>query len=304
MDMNALMAPSGAKTPTRDGELLSLLRQQLTQGPAGLSLEQRLARLTPEQRQQLLMFARFAQSMAAAEVAMKGYSSQSYAAIVKGLYRGNSEMQKLIVDVLEDVAPIDVREEPKTRTVSPISLYDRPEFKLPVTETAAIVAEPSVKSEPEQAPLFTREALPDGPDAFVKRIAPMAKAVAAELGIDPRIVVAQAALETGWGKSVKGNNLFGVKSHGKANELMVATHEVIDGKRIKIKDSFREYESFDDSIADYGSFLRENKRYKPMLDANTLEEQITALGKSGYATDPSYANKVKQIAISKRLEGL
>ena len=178
MDMNALMAPSGAKTPTRDGELLSLLRQQLTQGQAGLSLEQRLARLTPEQRQQLLMFARFAQSMAAAEVAMKGYSSQSYAAIVKGLYRGNPEMQKLIVDVLEDVAPIEVHDEPKPSSVSPLSLYDRPEFKLPVTETYAIVAEPSVKSEPDKASLFSREALPDGPDAFVNgnaittRIAP------------------------------------------------------------------------------------------------------------------------------------
>ena len=306
MDMNALMAPSGATTPTRDGELLSLLRQQLTQGQAGLSLEQRLARLTPEQRQQLLMFARFAQSMAAAEVAMKGYSSQSYAAIVKGLYRGNPEIQKLIVDVLEDVAPIEVHDEPKPSSVSPISLYDRPEFKLPVSETAVntMDTEPTLKPEPEQASLFTREALPDGPDAFVKRIAPMAKAVAAELGIDPRIVVAQAALETGWGKSVKGNNLLGVKSHGKANGLMVATHEVIDGRRIKIKDSFRQYENFDDSIADYGSFLRENKQYKPLLDANTLEEQITALGKSGYATDPSYADKVKQIAISKRLEGL
>ena len=152
--------------------------------------------------------------------------------------------------------------------------------------------------------MFSREALPDGPDAFVKRIAPKAKAVAAELGIDPRIVIAQAALETGWGKSVKGNNLFGVKSHGKANGLMVATHEVIDGKRIKVEDSFRQHENFDDSIAAYGSFLRENKSYKPMLDASTLEEQITALGKSGYATDPRYADKVKQIATSKRLEGL
>ena len=304
MDMNALMASSGAITHTRDGELLSLLRQQLTQGPAGLSLEQRLARLTPEQRQQLLMFARFAQSMAAAEVAMKGYSSQSYAAIVKRLYHGNTEMQKLIADVLEDVAPIEVHDEPKPSSVSPLSLYDRPEFKLPVTETAVNTRDTEPTLAPEQASLFSREALPDGPDAFVKRIAPKAKAVAAELGIDPRIVVAQAALETGWGKSVKGNNLFGVKSHGKANGLMVATHEVIDGKRIKVEDSFRQYENFDDSIADYGSFVRENKRYKPMLDASTLEEQITALGKSGYATDPSYADKVKQIATSKRLEGL
>ena len=136
MDMNALMAPSGAKLPTREGELLSLLRQQLTQGSAGLSLEQRLARLTPEQRQQLLMFARFAQSMAAAEVAMKGYSSQLYSAIVKRLYRGNTEMQNLIVDVLEDVAPIEVREKPTPRSLSPLSLYDRPEFKPPVAEAA------------------------------------------------------------------------------------------------------------------------------------------------------------------------
>ena len=124
------------------------------------------------------------------------------------------------------------------------------------------------------------------PEAFVAYIAPAAKAVAEELGIDPRVIIAQAALETGWGKHVKGNNIMGVKSHGKEDGLMVQTHEVVDGKRINVCDSFRQYDSFDDSIADYGSFLQQNKRYKPMLQSARLREQVEALGKSGYATDP------------------
>lgn len=135
-------------------------------------------------------------------------------------------------------------------------------------------------------------------------IAPTAKAVAEELGIDPRIVVAQAVLETGWGSSIKGNNLFGIKSHGKKDVLMVQTQEVVDGGRTKVRDSFRQYSSYDDSIIDYGIFLQQNKRYKPMLQAATLREQVEALGKSGYATDPEYADKVMAIAKSKRLEVL
>ena len=150
----------------------------------------------------------------------------------------------------------------------------------------------------------TEEAPSATPEAFVASIAPAAKAVAEELGIDPRIVIAQAALETGWGTSVKGNNVMGIKAHSKKDGLMVQTHEVVDGKRIKVHDSFRQYDSYYDSIADYGSFLQQNKRYKPMLQAATLREQVEALSKSGYATDPEYADKVMAIAKSKRLEAL
>ena len=71
-----------------------------------------------------------------------------------------------------------------------------------------------------------------------------------------------------------------------------------------LRDSFRQYDSYDESIADYGSFLQQNKRYKLMLQAATLREQVEALGKSGYATDPEYADKVMAIAKSKRLEAL
>ena len=59
---------------------------------------------------------------------------------------------------------------------------------------------------------------------------------------------------------MKGNNLFGIKSHGKEDGLMVQTHEFEDGERIKVRDSFRQYDSYDDSIADYSSFLQQNKR--------------------------------------------
>ena len=270
---------------------------------SSLSLEERLEKLTPEQRQHVLTFAKLARMVALTEVAFKGYSTQSYLDMVRKVYRGGDlTMQQLIADVLEAVAPIEViKAEPKPEADARKSFYMRDDFKLP---SAVEVTAETLKPEPEQLPIFAEEDFPEGPDAFLMRIAPRAIMVAQELGIDPRIVAAQAALETGWGKSVKGNNLFGIKSHGKADGLMVQTHEVLDGKRQKITDSFRQYESFDDSVEDYGLFLRENYRYQPMLEADTLEEQITALGKSGYATDPEYAKKIADIAKSKRLEVL
>jgi len=273
MKNSSLMSRTAATLPSaNNGKLLSQLRDALAPSVSSLSLEERLEKLTPEQRQHVLTFAKLARMVALTEVAFKGYSTQSYLDMVRKVYRGGDlTMQQLIADVLEAVAPIEV-----------------------------IKAEP----EPEQLPIFAEEDFPEGPDAFLMRIAPRAIMVAQELGIEPRIVAAQAALETGWGKSVKGNNLFGIKSHGKADGLMVQTHEVLDGKRQKITDTFRQYESFDDSIEDYGLFLRENYRYQPMLEADTLEEQITALGKSGYATDPEYAKKIADIAKSKRLEVL
>ena len=302
MNNSSLMSRSAATPPSsNNGKLLSQLRDVLAPSVSSLSLEERLEKLTPEQRQQVLSFAQLAKMMAATEIALKGYSSQSYLDMVRKVYRGGDlTMQQLIADVLEEVAPIEVIQgEPKREADARKSFYMRDDFKLP----SAVKDDTEVPA-PEQLPLFAEEGLPEGPDAFLMRIAPRAIMVAQELGIDPRIVAAQAALETGWGKSVKGNNLFGIKSHGKADGLMVQTHEVLGGKRQKITDSFRQYESFDDSIEDYGLFVRENKRYQPMLEADTLDEQITALGKSGYATDPEYAKKIADIAESKRLEVL
>lgn len=304
MENLALMARSSATTSSaNDGNLLSQIRSMLSPSLQSLTLEQKLEKLTLNQRRAVLMYAQLATMMAATEVLQKGYSTQSYLDIVKKLYRGGSaSMQRLIAEVLEEIAPIEViEEEPAPIADARMNFYMNENFTLPsiATETEEVVTPAR-----ETLPLFADENLTDGPDAFLMRIAPKTLIVAKELGIDPRIVAAQAALETGWGKSVKGNNLFGIKSHGIGDGIVFDTHEVVDGERIKVRDSFRQYNSFDDSIEDYGLFLRENKRYQQMLNAKTLDEQIEALAQSGYATDPAYAQKIADIAKSQRLQVL
>ncbi|SFD67482.1 glycoside hydrolase family 73 protein [Roseivivax sediminis] len=133
---------------------------------------------------------------------------------------------------------------------------------------------------------------------FIAAMMPHAQRVSQATGIDPRIVIAQSALETGWGKSAPGNNYFGIKSHGQKGGGTYNTWEVIDGKRVNISDSFRGYGSMGESADDYGRFLQQNKRYRPMLNAQGLDAQINALAESGYATDPQYGSKIRSIASS------
>ena len=213
-----------------------------------------------------------------------------------------NQKQRIIAAILDDADPLpavpDKRDTERDEAIQAV-----------LSEYDSLISSREAHTEPDQLELpldspDTDAASSATPEAFLASIAPTAKTLAKELGIDPRIVIAQAALETGWGTSVKGNNLFGIKSHGKEGGLMVQTHEVLDGERIKVRNSFRQYDSYDESIADYGSFLQQNKRYKPMLQAATLWEQVEALGKSGYATDPEYADKVMAIAKSRWLEAL
>lgn len=125
---------------------------------------------------------------------------------------------------------------------------------------------------------------------------PFAQEQGQRLGLDPRLILAQSAIETGWGKKAPGNNYFGIKSHGQKGGQTFGTHEFINGKRVNISDSFRGYGSAKDSFAGYGDFLTKNKRYQRMLGSKGLDAQLSALGASGYATDPNYAAKVGSIA--------
>ncbi|NKX42100.1 hypothetical protein HGG71_11580 [Rhodobacteraceae bacterium R_SAG2] len=131
---------------------------------------------------------------------------------------------------------------------------------------------------------------------FVNRMWPHALRVSQRTGIDPRLVVAQSALETGYGKHAPGNNYFGIKSHGKSGGNTLATNEVINGKTVRINDSFRGYGDMGQSAEGYADFLLRNPRYKPVMAANGLDAQIAAMGASGYATDPQYASKLRSIA--------
>lgn len=143
------------------------------------------------------------------------------------------------------------------------------------------------------------------PEEFVATMMPMAEQAAKKLGVDPRYLVAQAALETGWGKSIINNkggdsshNLFGIKAHGWGGaSANVTTSEYVQGVKVKEKADFRSYDSFEQSFNDYVSFLQSNGRYSQALQSTANPERfVNELQQAGYATDPHYARKISQIA--------
>ncbi len=143
-------------------------------------------------------------------------------------------------------------------------------------------------------------------DEFIETLLPMAEKAAERIGVDPRYLVAQAALETGWGKSIirqadggSSHNLFGIKAHGSwdGESARVLTTEYKGGKAVKESASFRAYNSFEQSFHDYVSFLQNNDRYQDALDSTDNPERfVRELQEAGYATDPQYARKISQIA--------
>ncbi|MFJ2980944.1 MULTISPECIES: flagellar assembly peptidoglycan hydrolase FlgJ [unclassified Pseudomonas] len=156
-----------------------------------------------------------------------------------------------------------------------------------------------------QPPLAPNKAFSDS-DAFVATMLPMAEQAAKRIGIDPRYLVAQAALETGWGKSVMRNsdgssshNLFGIKASGnwQGDSARAITSEFRDGQFVKETAAFRSYDSYQDSFHDLVSLLQNNSRYQDAVKAADKPEQfVQELQKAGYATDPNYASKISQIA--------
>jgi hypothetical protein len=131
---------------------------------------------------------------------------------------------------------------------------------------------------------------------FIDSLLPAAIEEGKRTGVDPRIIVAQAAQETGWGKSAPGNNYFGIKSHGQDGGNSLMTTEYVNGAPVKVKDSFRAYQNPADSVRGYGDFILQNPRYEGLRNAQGLDAQLEALQASGYATDPNYSRSVGAIA--------
>ncbi|MBK5005176.1 flagellar assembly peptidoglycan hydrolase FlgJ [Pseudomonas sp. S32] len=156
-----------------------------------------------------------------------------------------------------------------------------------------------------QPPLAPNKAFSDS-DTFVATMLPMAEQAAKRIGIDPRYLVAQAALETGWGKSVMRNsdgssshNLFGIKATGnwQGEQARAITSEFRDGQFVKETAAFRSYDSYQDSFHDLVTLLQSNSRYQDALNSADNPEQFAReLQKAGYATDPGYAKKIISIA--------
>ncbi|WP_434027925.1 flagellar assembly peptidoglycan hydrolase FlgJ [[Pseudomonas] boreopolis] len=155
-------------------------------------------------------------------------------------------------------------------------------------------------------------AFPAGsPEHFVARIWPHARRAAKELGVDPRALVAQAALETGWGRrgirdsaGNSANNLFGIKATGwQGARVSTSTHEYVNGERRAERADFRAYRSPAESFDDYVRLLKSNPRYQQALNAgDDVRRFASELQRAGYATDPAYARKIYAIANGPTLD--
>ncbi len=139
---------------------------------------------------------------------------------------------------------------------------------------------------------------------FVDRMADAARHAATESGLPEKLILGQAALESGWGKreilhedGSTSHNLFGIKATGnwQGDVVNIMTTEFQDGVPRKVQQPFRAYDSYDESFADYARLLTRNDRYSKVLAAASAEEAAERIQDAGYATDPGYADKLISI---------
>jgi flagellar protein FlgJ len=137
--------------------------------------------------------------------------------------------------------------------------------------------------------------------SFTQQLGPLLQEAGRQLGVSPRLLLAQAALETGWGRSVVGNNVFGIKASPSWSgaEVTTMTHEVEAGQMVPREASFRAYPSLDAAVQDYVALIGGSSRYQAVVgvgdDASAYAKALVA---GGYATDNQYARKLEAIAGS------
>lgn len=145
---------------------------------------------------------------------------------------------------------------------------------------------------------------PASREQFVADLLPHAERAAERLGVDARVLVAQAALETGWGQHImarrdgrSSHNLFGIKADGRWNGEQVShrTVEFRHGVLQREQASFRAYASPAHSFGDYAEFIGGNPRYRDAVGSADPQRYVTELQRAGYATDPAYARKIMNI---------
>ena len=159
------------------------------------------------------------------------------------------------------------------------------------------------------------------PKEFIKQYKPFAMETERKTGISHLFILAQAALESGWAKSVPGNMFFGVKASKDTPEnkrqLLLTTEvlssptppkeglfvEVISVKRLsggkwlyRVKDWFRKYDSPEECFTDHAQFFFKNKRYAKALEVKADPYKFAEeVAKAGYATAPDYADSLKKL---------
>lgn len=149
------------------------------------------------------------------------------------------------------------------------------------------------------------DALPRTGNEFIDSVAADAVRSQRETGVPASVVLAQAILESNWGKSglaQEAHNYFSIKGEGPAGHVRMRTREVFHGRSTYVYADFRRYHDATESFVDHGQFLRDNPRYAPCFRARSTAEFCRQLQKCGYATDPKYATLLQSIIRSNDLE--
>ncbi|RJS95167.1 flagellar assembly peptidoglycan hydrolase FlgJ [Salinisphaera sp. Q1T1-3] len=177
-------------------------------------------------------------------------------------------------------------------------------------ETAPVVG----MSQSPAEPLFALDDVRDVFDnalspkvrAFVDQLGGPARMAAGRTGLSPQLILAQAALETGWGRheittdsGQPSFNVFNIKSTGwDGATAQVTTHEYTDGTKQATRAGFRVYDSYDQAFSDYARLINDSPRYAAAREAATPDAAARALQDGGYATDPAYADKLVSVMKS------
>lgn len=167
------------------------------------------------------------------------------------------------------------------------------------------------RSEQAQSGRDAAESEFKSPLDFLNAIYPSARKAASKLGLKTEVLLAQSALETGWGTSLakdsggkSSHNLFGIKadSQWQGSVSTSKTLEFSDGVAKQQTAKFRHYDSFQDSFEDYVNFLEGNPRYSKALRVASDDESFVAeLQAAGYATDPHYGQKITTVMNSRTM---
>ncbi|MFA5530485.1 MAG: flagellar assembly peptidoglycan hydrolase FlgJ [Thiohalomonadaceae bacterium] len=177
-----------------------------------------------------------------------------------------------------------------------------------IPERQAFTAVDPASTVPPTTPAVSSQTDPvhfEHPDDFVRHLWPHARMAAQKLGVDPKALLAQAALETGWGRAVirrpdgsSSHNLFNIKADVRwdGGRVFKDTVEYRDGIASHERAAFRAYGSYAESFEDYVNFLQSSPRYQRALElAADPEAYVRELQEAGYATDPAYADKIHRI---------
>ena len=132
-------------------------------------------------------------------------------------------------------------------------------------------------------------------EAYIEDTEKLATRVARKHGLFPSVMMAQSIIESNWGRSELSqeyNNYFGIKEVKKDQGVVFETEEYVEGQSGRYMENFKKYSSKKESFEHYAKLLTTAKRYEKVKTAKDYKEAAKYIKEGGYATDPSYAEKI------------